>query len=137
MKKITLKPLLGNSLILISSIGMIAYPAHSEPRPTKIKQCADTFIKRLGTRLEDGSTGKPIANSGTSIILTNGVYLVSYNVIKSLQNSQVRDKVKVCLLSIPKNCPPGDNRGKIYSLMNYRTGGYVEMADSQHMCGGA
>jgi hypothetical protein len=26
---------------------------------------------------------------------------------------------------------------RIYSLLNYRTEGYVEMSDSQHMCGGA
>jgi hypothetical protein len=106
--------------------------------PTQVGQCSDTFIQHIGTRLEDGQTGQPIPDSGTSVNLTNGVYLVSYDDVPVLsQGSQPGDKVKLCLLSIPQNCPPGDNRGRVYSLMNYRTKGHVEMPDSEHSCGGA
>jgi hypothetical protein len=83
----------------------------------------------------DGSTGTPIPGSGTSVILTNGVYLVSYDVVDQLRVARVGDKVKLCLLHIPENCPRSDNRGKIYSLLKYRTGGTVNLPDSSHMCG--
>jgi hypothetical protein len=120
------------SSLLLAMTGFAATP------PTQVGQCSDTFIQRIGTRLEDGQTGQPIPDSGTSVNLTNGVYLVSYDDVPVLsQGSQPGDKVKPCLLSIPQNCPPGDNRGRTYSLMNYRTKGYVELPDSEHSCGGA
>jgi hypothetical protein len=83
----------------------------------------------------DDSTGTPIPGSGTSVNLTNGVYLVSYDVVDQLRVARVGDKVKLCLLHIPENCPRSDNRGKIYSLLKYRTGGAVNLPDSSHMCG--
>lgn len=46
-------------------------------------------------------------------------------------------KVKVCLESLPQNCPPGDNRGKSHSFYDGITGVRVVGADSWHMCGGA
>nr|MBD3887460.1 hypothetical protein [Phormidium tenue FACHB-886] len=76
--------------------------------------------------------------SGTAVELTKGIYLVSYEEVPQLSgDSGVGDKVKLCLLSIAENCPPGDNRGRFYSLLNDRTEGYVELPDSQHLCGGA
>jgi hypothetical protein len=47
------------------------------------------------------------------------------------------DKVKLCLVSLPEDCPPGDDRGKIYRATNLRTGESWEAPDSQHSCGGA
>jgi hypothetical protein len=126
------------SLVLVTiSAVMIPSPANSAPPPTQVGQCADTFIQRTGTRLVEGAAGTPVPGSGTGVKLTNGIYLVSYDEIPQLRIAQAGDKVKLCLLHIPENCPPGDNRGRIYSLLNYRTNGYVEMPDSQHKCGGA
>lgn len=136
MKIKFINPLFIQTLLTISSI-VIVSPANSAPPPTQINQCANTFIQRIGTRLMDGSTGESITGSGTTAILTNGVYLVSYDEVPQLRVAQAGDKVKLCLLHIPENCPPGDNRGKVYSLLNYRTGGSVNLPDSQHMCGGA
>ncbi len=120
------------SSLLMTTIVLSAVP------PTQVGQCSDTSIQQISTRLVDGQTGEPIPGSGTSINLTNGIYLVSYEEIPMLsQDSQPGDKVKLCLLSIPQNCPPGDNRGRIYSLLNYRTNGSVELPDSEHFCGGA
>ena len=131
-------PLVVKSLGLMASTAvMVPSPANSAPPPTQVGKCADTFIQRTGTRLVDGSTGTPIAGSGTSVNLTNGIYLVSYEDIVQVQRSRPGDKVKLCLLEIPEDCPPGDDRGRVYSLLNYRTNGYTEMPDSQHMCGGA
>ncbi|XGV95805.1 MAG: hypothetical protein ACAF41_24070 [Leptolyngbya sp. BL-A-14] len=112
-------------------------PALSAPPPTQVGKCADTFIQEVGTRLSDGVTGAPIEGSGTSVSLTNGVYLVSYDEIAALKNARVGEKVRLCLLSIPQNCPPGDDRGRFYRLFNYRTRQTVELPDSQHFCGGA
>lgn len=116
---------------------IIPNPAHSAPPPTQVGKCADTFIQRTGTRFGESLTGPLVEGSGTSVNLTNGIYLVSYEDIGQLRSSRPGDKVKVCLLEIPEECPPGDNRGRGYSLLNYRTGGYVEMSNSLHMCGGA
>ena len=138
MKIRNIQSLLAKSLVLAaSSTVMVPYTASSAPPPTQIGQCANTFIQRIGTRLMDGSAGTPIPGSGTSVNLTNSVYLVSYDVIEQLRVARVGDKVKLCLLHIPENCPPNDNRGRIYSLLNYRTGGSVDLPDSSHMCGGA
>jgi hypothetical protein len=89
------------------------------------------------TRLQDAVTKKPILGSGTSIEFTNGIYLVSYDTVPEAESSKPRDPVKLCLISIPKNCPPGDNRGKVYTVTNLRTKKTFTLPDSQHSCGGA
>jgi hypothetical protein len=58
-------------------------------------------------------------------------------VIAAIHRSRPGDKAKVCLVSIPKNCPPNDDRGKVYRATNLRTGESWEAPDSQHSCGGA
>ena len=50
---------------------------------------------------------------------------------------RVGDPVTLCLVSIPRNCPPGDDRGKVYSAANWRTQERWSLPDSQHSCGGA
>ena len=123
---------LSGGVMLMPTVVLAATP------PTQVNRCSDTFIQKVGARLMDGQTGESIPGSGTSVILTNGIYLVSYDDVPALsRDSQPGDKVKLCLLSIPQNCPPGDNRGRVYSLLNYRTNGSVELPDSQHFCGGA
>ena len=134
-----MKKLLVQAVLTISS-GMMLTPTTTLAAipPTQVGQCSDTFIQHVGTRLMDGQTGASIPGSGTSAVLTNGIYLVSYDDVPALsRDSNPGDSIKLCLLSIPQNCPPGDNRGRVYSLLNYRTSGYVELSDSQHFCGGA
>jgi hypothetical protein len=41
------------------------------------------------------------------------------------------------LVSIPKGCPKGDHRGKIYKATNLRTHGQWTLPDAEHSCGGA
>jgi hypothetical protein len=57
--------------------------------------------------------------------------------VPEAESSKPRDPVKLCLISIPKNCPPGDNRGKVYTATNLRTKKTFTLPDSQHSCGGA
>ncbi len=50
---------------------------------------------------------------------------------------EVGDRVKVCLLKLPKNCPRGDARGKKYSITSYKDStSSIEGVDSWHGCGG-
>ncbi len=104
----------------------------------KIGQCAVAKIDQIGPRLADGSdlNSRP-DDTGTSVSFTNGVHQVSYDLEKPVARSRIGDPAKVCLVSIPRNCPPGDDRGRQYAVTNLRTGEHWQMYDSQHMCGGA
>ena len=99
--------------------------------PRKVGQCVRTEISELGSRLE----GAP--DSGSAVAYANGVTGVSYDVITALRRSRVGDPVTLCLVSVPRNCPPGDDRGKVYSATNSRTKERWSLPDSQHSCGGA
>ncbi len=96
--------------------------------------CTDTFISKLGFRLE----GENAAHSGSSITYQNGLFGVSYEYIPAIsKRSKINDPVKVCLISKYANCPKNDNRGKTYRTTNLRTLETWELDDSSHMCGGA
>jgi hypothetical protein len=123
--------------LAILALALMPYSSQAAKPPTQVGQCSDTFVANVGSRLADGATGQPIAGSGTVISFTNGMSLVSYDTVPAAAASKLKDKVKMCLYSVPKNCPPGDNRGKFYNVMNYRTHGKFRMSDSQHLCGGA
>jgi len=105
--------------------------------PIVVGQCSKTTVKEIGTRLTDGTTGQNITGSGSAINYTNGVYQVSYDTIQGIEDSQVGDAVNLCLVSIPTDCPVGDDRGKVYSATNSRTGESWQAQDSGHSCGGA
>lgn len=104
--------------------------------PVKVGQCTIAIVEKVGYRLED-IDGTPIVTSGSSILYTNGGYQVDYDEVPGIVNSRPNDEVILCLVSIPKNCPPGDDRGRVYKAKNKRTGDVWEEADSQHSCGGA
>ncbi|MFI4936522.1 MAG: lysozyme inhibitor LprI family protein [Caulobacterales bacterium] len=99
--------------------------------PTLEGSCALTTISNVGTRL-DGMPG-----SGSAVNMANGADQVSYDTIAAIDRSRPGDPVLVCLVSLPRNCPAGDDRGKIYAAANLRTLGAWSDADSEHMCGGA
>lgn len=99
--------------------------------PTTIGECSITSVASIVSRL----VGMP--NSGSAIKYANGGYQVSYDTIASVQDWRIGDQVKFCLVSIPTNCPPGDNRGKVYNATNLRTNETWEARDSEHSCGGA
>lgn len=112
-------------------------PAAAGPLPTRIGQCTRTAIARIGQRLEDGSTGRPIPGSGSAVNFVNGGYQVSYDEVPQINHSRRGDPVRMCLVAVPKHCPPGDNRGRVYKTINLRTRGSWTLSDSEHMCGGA
>ena len=99
--------------------------------PTQEGACALTTIRQVGSRLE----GMP--DSGSAVAETDGGYQVSYDVIPAITASQRGDPTLLCLISIPRHCPRGDTRGRIYSAANLRTLGAWSEADAEHSCVGA
>ena len=114
-----------------------AASAPSKAPPMRVGTCAVTHVKRVETRLVDGTNNRPIRGSGSAIVFQNGLYQVSYDQIPAVDRSRPGDPVYVCLMKLPRNCPPGDNRGKLYTTTNLRTEDSWTLHDSEHMCGGA
>lgn len=122
------------STALVATLALVPFaPLQAQPLPKEIGACSKTRIKLIGGRLE----GDTNFETGTGVIFDNGGVQISYEREQPVINSRVGDPVRICLVELPKDCPPGDDRGKIYKTTNLRTGEHWEMADSQHMCGGA
>ena len=104
-----------------------------------VGQCTITKIASISTRF--GEELKPptdeLDSSATVISYANTGYQVSYSYIAAIAQSHIGGEVLLCLVSIPKNCPAGDERGKIYSATNLNTTAYWLLPDAQHGCGGA
>ena len=103
--------------------------------PHQIGQCAVTKIASISTRF--GEELKPEQGDGTAVTFANGGLQISYNYEPDVAKSRIGDEVLLCLVSVPKDCPPGDDRGKIYSATNLTTVGSWLLPDAQHSCGGA
>lgn len=100
-------------------------------KPQQVGDCVETTIAWVGGRLEEAP------DSGSAVQYENGMTQVEYAVLPGIANSRVGDAVRVCLVSVPENCPPGDDRGRMYNGTNLRTNESWTAPDSQHACGGA
>jgi hypothetical protein len=125
--KMRLRDLLGGGLLAAG----LATPAMAAGLPQRVGQCVETRIKQVTTRLEGA------ADSGSAVEFDNEGYQVSYDRVPAVDNSRAGDPVTLCLVSIPKGCPPGDNRGRRYRATNKRTHQRWTLPDAEHMCGGA
>jgi hypothetical protein len=76
-------------------------------------------------------------SSGSAVTFANQGYQVSYTYVAAIADSHIGDEILLCLVSLPRDCPPGDTRGKFYSATNLKTTGSWLLPDAQHMCGGA
>lgn len=101
---------------------------------SRIGQCQATRIEDIGPRLQRVEGEPP---SGTSVIFANAVRQVDYGPVPAIWASRVGDRARVCLISLPRGCPPGDDRGRVYEATNLRTGARWRLPDSSHGCGGA
>lgn len=99
--------------------------------PKRIGECVNTKIKSIGTRLE-GAPG-----SGSAVSFENGGYQVGYDTVSAIERSRKGDPVRMCLVSIPSDCPKGDTRGREYRVTNLRTHQTWTLPNSSHGCGGA
>lgn len=107
-----------------------------EPVPGTMGACAPTHISELGTRFSD-QLSEEDNGEGSRVGFVNGGNQVSYEHEPALVASRAGDQVVMCLISVPRDCPPGDDRGRGYYTLNLRTKGSWNLGDSQHMCGGA
>jgi hypothetical protein len=105
----------------------------NDPLPEVVQTCGGNIIKQIGPRLAGGSD----FSSGFHVLLVNGGVTIDYVTPPAVRHSKVGDHVLACLIDIPKDCPPGDVRGRIYTITNLRTLESWTGADSQHRCGGA
>ena len=101
------------------------------PVPTRPGTCVYTSIKAIGTRLEG------VPDSGSALLYANGIAGVSYDTLSEITQARAGDRIELCLVSLPQDCPPGDERGRIYAATDMRTQRFWELPDSQHSCGGA
>jgi hypothetical protein len=127
--------LVGGALVAI--LAWSAASAAETRLPKQVGDCARTRISLITHRLEDGNTHKPVLDSGSAIEFANRLYQVSYDEVPEVARSRVGDTVLVCLVQLPKHCPRGDNRGKMYTTTNLRTLESWTMPDAEHSCGGA
>jgi hypothetical protein len=119
------------SLAVASVLLFSSSAAMAANLPTRVGQCVQTRIAFLGSRLK-GTPG-----SGSLVQYEDGGAGVSYEIAPQVMRSRVGDRVKLCLVSIPKDCPPGDDQGRQYMAINLRTHGSWVLPNSEHMCGGA
>jgi len=98
--------------------------------PTREGDCGVSTVKRVGTRLDT-------PGSGSAIEEVDGAVQVSYDTIPAIDRSRRGDPTLVCLVQLPSDCPPGDDRGKVYAVANLRTLGAWSAPDAEHLCGGA
>jgi hypothetical protein len=121
------------ALTLLAAVLALPATARADDLPTQVGACSQSTISLIGGRLE----GDENFETGTAVQFDNGGSQISYEREEGVVNSRIGDPVRICLVSLPEDCPPGDDRGKVYATTNLRTGAQWEMPDSQHMCGGA
>jgi hypothetical protein len=98
----------------------------------KIGTCYSARVAGISGRICD----EPAEDCGTQVEFDNGLYQVSYGLVPEIVRSRRGDKVRMCVIDLPEDCPPGDFRGVVYRTSNSRTRGHWELPDSAHDCGG-
>jgi uncharacterized protein len=108
-----------------------------QPMPGKIAGCTLTHITSLTTRFGEEALADASPEAGSLVQFANGGAQVSYDREPGLVASRVGDPVAICLLSTQRDCPEGDDRGRVYYGIDLALKGSWVLPDSQHMCGGA
>jgi hypothetical protein len=106
--------------------------------PGKVGDCAETTITSITDRYgEDlAPRAKKGTDPGTIVRFSNSGVQVSMSRENSIAHSQVFDKVNMCLVEVPKNCPD-DIHGRVYRTTNLRTKESWSLANDVRSCGGA
>jgi uncharacterized protein len=116
------------------------------PLPKRIGSCIDVKIISKNTRFEDAVAGEV---GGEVYVIVEGVGLYVQSVPHLIEGENTDkymfttddfskgDKVALCLKELPKDCPPGDDRGKVYKVTNFKNKKSFIGVDSWHLCGGA
>jgi hypothetical protein len=107
--------------------------------PGRLGECVITKIAAIVDRFGERLTKREPRDfdPGVRLYFSNGGTQVSYSREPSLMRSQIGDNVRMCLTHVEQDCPPGDDRDKVYTTTNSRTGESWTLSPTQHMCGGA
>ncbi len=125
-------------ILLVGNLLITSFSAEAKSLPTRIGECRETRIVQITTRFGGPLTyDKDDLDSGSFVRFSNGGTQMSFSKIEELIRSRVRDRVRMCLVSIPKLCPPRDDRGRSYTTTNLRTGESWTLPDDTRVCGGA
>lgn len=106
--------------------------------PAKVGECADTTITSITDRSGADLTpagSKKGSDAGTIVRFSNSGVQVSLVKERAIARSQIFDKVNMCLVEVPKDCPAGDSRGRVYKTTNLRTGESWNLANDVRGCG--
>jgi hypothetical protein len=105
--------------------------------PRKVGECAETTITSITDRYGEDlpPRAKKGADPGTIVRFSNSGVQVSLRRENSIIHSQVFDKVNMCLVEVPQECP-GDLRGRVYRTTNLRTKESWNLANDIKNCGG-
>lgn len=130
-------------LAILTALTLLADPTASQSagrfsRPPKngFPKLGTCYVTRV-VSVEGRSGGEPTDDSGSQVEMRNGVVQVSYEVVPAIVHSRRGDKVTMCVVELPKHCPPGDFRGVVYRSRNWRTEETWTLSDAEHDCGGA
>lgn len=105
--------------------------------PQQIAQCVKTRISQITTRFGKPLTSDSDPDGGIYAAYENGGYVSSYDGGSGFTGAKAGQEVIQCLVSVPRDCPAGDDRGRIYYSLDLATKGSWTAPDSQHSCGGA
>lgn len=105
--------------------------------PRKVGECFETTITSITDRYGEDLAPRPKKGTdpGTIVRFSNSGVQVSMRRENSIVHSQVFDKVNMCLVEVPKECP-GDLRGRVYKTTNLRTKESWSLANDITNCGG-
>lgn len=131
--------------VLMAVEGLAMAAARAEAPPRSEGTCSSTTVesKRFRMARSPGDPGyTPSDNPAGKEVLISlnngiGVYAGDGDAFILSPHFASGHPVTLCLIEVPKHCPPGDNRGKIYTLTDRKTGRTVRGIDSWHLCGGA
>ena len=104
--------------------------------PAAIGRCAETIVTKVVRRPYEKDDPAAV-NFGSAIRYKNGGGQISSEQNAGIDASMPGDRVKICLVALPHNCPRGDKRGAVYHALNMRTGQEWDAPNSEHACGGA
>ena len=116
-------------IAILASILLGPIAAMAQDVPTREFTCVKTKIARLEHRLQSGSNGPFVPDSGSAVRFADGLYQVWYDELDAVHQSRNGDPVFICLVRLPQACPPGDSRGRVYTTTNLRTLGSWTMPD--------
>ncbi len=115
--------------------------------PGKLNTCTELTLVTKATRFEGATPGESGGEVYMQMNNDIGFFVLSVAGLPKNANSDKHmyhtadfgkgDKLSVCLIRVPKDCPPGDDRGKEYRITNPKNQKSFTGTPDWHSCGGA